>query len=119
MPQTLAVLKSAGLRFWMLTGDKPSTAQTIAKTCNLMPRRNLLRKVEGATVQEVGDSIAGHLKQLVLAGRMSNTGLPHDFADVTSLDSKVSCVPPRGTSATKPTGVNADLFGYTWAAAGC
>lgn len=37
VPETIANLRNANVRFWMCTGDKQSTAETIAKTCRLLP----------------------------------------------------------------------------------
>lgn len=53
VPDSIAVLKQAGISFWMCTGDKFSTALTIAKTCNLKPAQNTLIEVEGETETEV------------------------------------------------------------------
>lgn len=50
-------LHSAGIRFWMCTGDKFSTALTISQTCNLKPRSNLLIPVEGYNVSDVASSL--------------------------------------------------------------
>ena len=44
----LQTLRSAGIKFWMLTGDKYSTALQIATACNLKSsdERTLLCSVE-------------------------------------------------------------------------
>lgn len=69
VPETLRLLKQAGVSFWMLTGDKFSTALTIAGTAALKPKSNLLITIEGddlastkASVQEAYDQLAsqGH-----------------------------------------------------------
>ena len=36
VPQTIAMLMKADIRFWMLTGDKLETAIEIAKSCRLI-----------------------------------------------------------------------------------
>lgn len=36
MPETIAALRDAGMRVWVLTGDKQETAIEIAKTCMLI-----------------------------------------------------------------------------------
>lgn len=36
VPQTLAILRKAGVKIWMLTGDKLETAQCIAKSSHLV-----------------------------------------------------------------------------------
>merc|ERR1712216_455379 len=35
VPETIKLIKSAGVRFWVLTGDKTETAVEIARSCNL------------------------------------------------------------------------------------
>jgi P-type E1-E2 ATPase len=35
VPETIKTLRAAGIKIWMLTGDKFSTALQIATTCNL------------------------------------------------------------------------------------
>jgi phospholipid-translocating ATPase len=57
VPETIALLKEAGIAFWMLTGDKFSTALTIAKTCNLKPAGNSLIEIDGESASEVKPSL--------------------------------------------------------------
>jgi phospholipid-translocating ATPase len=57
VPETIALLKEAGIAFWMLTGDKFSTALTIAKTCNLKPAGNNLIEIDGESASEVKPSL--------------------------------------------------------------
>jgi magnesium-transporting ATPase (P-type) len=67
VPETIALLRAAGVNFWMLTGDKFSTALTIARTCNLKTKDSALIEIEGETPEEVrvwgrrlaGGSLAG------------------------------------------------------------
>lgn len=68
VPETIALLKKAGVAFWMLTGDKFSTALTIANTCNLKPKHNLLIEVEGESASEVKPSIDTAFTQLQKQG---------------------------------------------------
>ena len=37
VPEILADLRSAGVKIWMLTGDKVGTAKNIASACNMLP----------------------------------------------------------------------------------
>lgn len=37
VPETLQLLAGAGIKVWMLTGDKPETAESIARSCGLLP----------------------------------------------------------------------------------
>lgn len=57
VPETIAKLRQGNVRFWMCTGDKQSTAGTIAKTCRLLPVR--------AGAQNQSDTIP----PLVLSGK--------------------------------------------------
>lgn len=68
VPQTIAMLKAAGIKIWMCTGDKFSTAQTIAKTCKLWPPGSVLIPIEGETSGEVKDSLKSCVRQLRDAG---------------------------------------------------
>jgi phospholipid-translocating ATPase len=36
VPETISTLRNAGINFWMLTGDKHSTAVQIALACNFI-----------------------------------------------------------------------------------
>lgn len=36
VPETIEILMSAGIRVWVLTGDKQETAIEIGKSCNLI-----------------------------------------------------------------------------------
>ena len=36
VPQTIHSLQEAGIKIWMLTGDKLETAENIAESCNLI-----------------------------------------------------------------------------------
>ena len=41
MPETIATLIAAEIRFWMLTGDKLETAIEIAKSCHIIEQGTL------------------------------------------------------------------------------
>lgn len=70
VPQTIRLLRRAGVRFWMATGDKFNTALTIARTCRLMTRDSELVKVEGSDVAAVQDVVRSHIR------RLSEIGVP-------------------------------------------
>ncbi|CAM6082124.1 unnamed protein product [Calypogeia fissa] len=70
VPETIHTLRKAGVNFWMLTGDKLSTAIQIALSCNLVlpePQGQLLH-VEGRTRQEVSVSLERVLRTLRISG---------------------------------------------------
>jgi phospholipid-translocating ATPase len=56
VPETIELLRGAGIKFWMLTGDKFSTAKEIANSCRLKSRdeRARVEKIQGVDAEEVG-----------------------------------------------------------------
>eukprot|EP01137_Pigoraptor_chileana_P025686 Opistho-2@95508 len=76
VPQTISRLRSANIRFWMLTGDKYSTAIQIATSCNLMapaPEGQLLT-IRGSSEEEIGTSLeqtSAKVRRLPPASRYS------------------------------------------------
>jgi phospholipid-translocating ATPase len=62
VPEAISKLREAGIRVWMLTGDKYSTAVQIATSCNLITQEHgTLLTVSGKTGAEVGHSISEHI----------------------------------------------------------
>lgn len=57
VPQTIKALLEAGIKVWVLTGDKLETAINIGLACNLleaeMERKNNLLRIEGDTLSSV------------------------------------------------------------------
>lgn len=43
VPQTIAQLQQAGIKIWMLTGDKLETAENIGESCKLIKKENMQR----------------------------------------------------------------------------
>ena len=41
MPETIESLLSAGIKVWVLTGDKQETAIEIGKSCNLINEKTM------------------------------------------------------------------------------
>ncbi|XP_049936477.1 phospholipid-transporting ATPase 2 isoform X2 [Nymphaea colorata] len=79
VPETIDLLRKAGINFWMLTGDKQNTAIQIALSCNLIspePKGQLLL-INGRTEDEVARS----LERVLLTMRIS-TSEPKDVAFV-------------------------------------
>ena len=56
MPEVLADLRLAGIKVWMLTGDKVGTAKNIATACNILP--------PDARVTELTDEVYPQLKKI-------------------------------------------------------
>jgi len=65
VPETISLLRQAGIRMWMLTGDKFSTALQIATSCNLKSAssRTLLCAIRGRNKAEIGECLDGFLRQ--------------------------------------------------------
>ncbi|KAL5204538.1 hypothetical protein ABZP36_009409 [Zizania latifolia] len=79
VPETIEILRQSGINFWMLTGDKQSTAIQIALLCNLIssePKGQLLH-INGRTEDEVARS----LERVLLTTRIT-TSEPKDLAFV-------------------------------------
>lgn len=54
---TIAFLKSAGIKVWVLTGDKIETAINIGFSCNLLSKELKIMIVDGKTKDEVEKSL--------------------------------------------------------------
>lgn len=70
VPEAIASLRKSGINFWMLTGDKLSTAVQIALSCNLVlpePEGHVLY-VQGRTEEDV----ASGLERVLRTMRMTN-----------------------------------------------
>ncbi|CAA7402088.1 unnamed protein product [Spirodela intermedia] len=79
VPETIETLRKAGINFWMLTGDKQSTAIQIALSCNFIapePKGQLLL-INGRTEDEVLRS----LERVLLTMRIA-TSEPKEVAFV-------------------------------------
>uniref|UniRef100_A0A0D9XRT0 Phospholipid-transporting ATPase n=1 Tax=Leersia perrieri TaxID=77586 RepID=A0A0D9XRT0_9ORYZ len=79
VPETIEILRQSGINFWMLTGDKQSTAIQIALLCNLIssePKGQLLY-INGRTEDEVVRS----LERVLLTMRIT-TSEPKELAFV-------------------------------------
>ncbi|KAF5950191.1 hypothetical protein HYC85_012184 [Camellia sinensis] len=79
VPETIQMLRKAGINFWMLTGDQQNTAVQIALSCNFVypePKGQLLL-INGKTEDEVCRSI----ERVLLTMRITNAE-PKDVAFV-------------------------------------
>ncbi|KAL6556644.1 Alanine aminotransferase 2 [Orobanche gracilis] len=79
VPETIETLRKAGINFWMLTGDKQSTAVQIALSCNFVspePKGQLLM-IDGKTEDEV----CRGLDRVLLTMKITNSE-PKDVAFV-------------------------------------
>lgn len=79
VPETIEILRKAGINFWMLTGDKQNTAIQIALSCNFIspePKGQLLL-IDGKTEEDVSRSL-----ERVLLTMRTTTSEPKDVAFV-------------------------------------
>ena len=75
VPGTIALLRRANIRFWMLTGDKQGTAVQVGRACRLLSPPGtgvFLIDIRGTNEDEVGGCIADHLRSY-LEGRYSTS----------------------------------------------
>ncbi|GAA5804821.1 hypothetical protein HPULCUR_010329 [Helicostylum pulchrum] len=57
VPDTIAVLAEAGIKIWVLTGDKVETAINIGFACNLLTKEMLLISINARSEEETMDQI--------------------------------------------------------------
>lgn len=62
VPETIANLKTAGIKIWVLTGDKEETAENIGYACRLLRSNMILHHLSRFTTTE---SLLAHLQDLV------------------------------------------------------
>jgi len=59
VPDTVAALRQAGMRVWMLTGDKAETAVQIARSCNLLAHQGAAAAAAGSAAVAPANSASG------------------------------------------------------------
>ena len=64
VPQTIGKLQRAGIKIWMLTGDKKETAINIGYTCSLVKENSKLVVIEGTSLPAISDSIRNAQKSI-------------------------------------------------------
>ena len=52
VPETIEDLRKAGIKIWMLTGDKLNTAYNIALSCNLINKNMKIFIIEGKEIKK-------------------------------------------------------------------
>ncbi|XP_073977771.1 ATPase phospholipid transporting 8B isoform X2 [Rhodnius prolixus] len=68
VPQTIANLSAAGMKIWVLTGDKQETAINIGYSCHLLSDEMEVMIVDGHTIEEVTKQLAKCRDTLMLGG---------------------------------------------------
>ncbi|CAB0014761.1 unnamed protein product [Nesidiocoris tenuis] len=89
VPETIAKLGAAGIKTWVLTGDKQETAINIGYSCNLLSDEMEVMIVDGHTVDEVNKQLQKCRDTLMLGGhpmaqnQHNNNGHPPTISIIT------------------------------------
>lgn len=59
MAETVEDMLGAGIKVWMLTGDKMETAANIALSCKIFSAGTQLMRIEGEVREEIEEGIRG------------------------------------------------------------
>jgi len=68
VPETIQVLKDAGIKVWVLTGDKLETAVNIGMSCNLLQSSDKETLVEVTGVDDMGNLTQEEVEKQLQAG---------------------------------------------------
>ena len=70
VPDTIALLGDAGIKLWVLTGDKVETAINIGFSCNLLSNEMdlIVLKIDEDSVEAAGAELDKHLKAFEITG---------------------------------------------------
>lgn len=75
VPQTIANLQNAGIKIWVLTGDKQETAVNIGYSCQLLTDDLLdLFVVDGSTQDEVEQQLRKYKESIKIVNTYSPGG---------------------------------------------
>lgn len=73
VPETIQVLREAGLHVWVLTGDKVETAVEIAKSCNLFEARMEIHQVVNCeSINQARNRIKALLRETEVVGTFAS-----------------------------------------------
>lgn len=63
VPETIKFMREAGIKLWVLTGDKRETAENIGYSANLLDRNMDVRHIKGSTSEDIEDQLRKILDQ--------------------------------------------------------
>lgn len=89
VPETIRDLKNAGIKVWVLTGDKIETAINIGYSCNLLNNEMVQLVIQGLRSQEVKEEIIA-AQQTVKVGKQGK-----QFALIVSGDALLKALQPE------------------------
>ena len=64
VPETIQVLREAGISFWMLTGDKFETARQIARLSGLWKEGEAVVRLRSGAPSQIHDDVHAHLRDV-------------------------------------------------------
>ena len=86
VPDTIANLATAGIKLWVLTGDRQETAINIGYSCKLLTGEMSLLVINQETKQAAKDSLERKLQNIKLAAATENIQLAPDRYDPDRVD---------------------------------
>jgi magnesium-transporting ATPase (P-type) len=100
VPHAISDLLKAGIRVWMLTGDKSETAIQIGKSCNLIPSPSVEYRGSASAGNAGGAAIASEGGEATAVTiRNVAGGAPSSAHDVTFFNANSSLLPPTPADA--------------------
>merc|ERR1712054_245643 len=99
VPEAIASFKMAGIKMWMITGDKTETAVSIGQTCGLLTPGMVIHYVCGHQNQECSEAIKEAV-ELTVYSRLSHAlildgSAIHMIMSNTSLCNMLQCLAQR------------------------
>lgn len=68
VPETIKFMREAGVKLWVLTGDKRETAENIGYSANLLDRNMDVVHVKGNSSKEIEEQLSGALQRHATGG---------------------------------------------------
>lgn len=83
VPECISTLQTAGIRLWILTGDKLETAINIGFSCRLLTKDMILLVIRGTLVQDSPNSVLSQLQNAYekMFSRFFSYGMPIDIEE--------------------------------------
>lgn len=58
VPETIKFIREAGIKLWVLTGDKVETAKNIGFSCNLLSKNMIIYDLLSVSIEEIEEQLA-------------------------------------------------------------